>query len=114
MMKWLLDVNVNRKIIPILKASGIESHSAVNLGWRLLTNGDLISAAVTGGFNVMLTNDVRIMQIGNKSLSNCLDFSIVLLRLPQIPSEKYLQAFEAKWLAAPIEPQRGRLLIWPD
>ena len=34
---WLLDVNVNRKIIPLLKAKGVESQSAIDLGWRFPT-----------------------------------------------------------------------------
>jgi predicted nuclease of predicted toxin-antitoxin system len=88
MMNWLLDVNVNRKLIPLLKSSGVEAHSAIDLGWRLLTNGNLIETAVANGFNVMLTNDVRIEHSAEKSLLKYPDFALVLLRLPQIPSEQ--------------------------
>ncbi len=111
---WLLDVNVNRKIIPLLTANGVESQSAIDLGWRLLTNGRLIEKAFVSGFKVMLTNDVRIEQSAEKSLVKFSDFALVLLRLPQIPSEQYLQIFQQQWAKHGILPEKGRLVVWPQ
>ncbi|MCX6123517.1 MAG: hypothetical protein NTV34_02020 [Proteobacteria bacterium] len=104
---WLLDVNVNRKIIPLLKAKGVESQSAIDLGWRLLTNGRLIEKAFVSGFKVMLTNDVRIEQSAEKSLVKFSDFALVLLRLPQIPSEQYLQMFCKNGRNKEFFPKKG-------
>ena len=111
---WLLDVNVNRKIIPLLRANGVDAQSAIDLGWRLLTNGHLIEKAFVSGFKVMLTNDVRIEQSAEKSLVKFSDFALVLLRLPQIPSEQYLQMFQQQWAKQAILPEKGRLSIWPQ
>ena len=93
-MTWLLDVNVNRKLIPLLTTLGVRAESSINLGWRLLTNGDLIEMAVNRQSEVMLTNDVRILDSAGKSLLKYPRFAIVLLRLPQVPSETYLELFK--------------------
>ena len=42
------------------------------------------------------------------------DFAMVLLRLPQIPSEQYLQMFQQQWAKHGILPEKGRLLVWPQ
>ena len=88
--------------------------SGDRFGWRLLTNGRLIEKAFASGFKVMLTNDVRIEQSAEKSLVKFSDFALVLLRLPQIPSEQYLQVFQQQWAKHTILPEKGRLIVWPQ
>lgn len=112
-MNWLLDVNVNRKLIPVLMGLGIMVESLLTRGWRLLSNGDLIEMAVTSGFEVMLTNDVRILESAGKSLLKYPQFALVLLCLPQFPSKIYLELFEKTWHLAPILPIPGKTISWP-
>lgn len=112
-MNWLLDVNVNRKLIPVLMGFGIKAESSIIRGWRLLSNGDLIEMAVTSGFGIMLTNDVRILKSAGKSLSKYPQFALVLLCLPQVPSKTYLDLFEKAWSNAPILPIAGKAISWP-
>ena len=45
---WLLDANMPNNIIAVLGAFGIEAHTAESRGWKGLTNGDLVEAAVQG------------------------------------------------------------------
>ena len=47
---WLLDANIDIRVREILAEFGIESRTAESLGWKQLLNGDLVQAAVKGGF----------------------------------------------------------------
>jgi hypothetical protein len=36
--------------VEVLRADGVTSDTAANRGWKALSNGDLVPAAVTAGF----------------------------------------------------------------
>ena len=69
--------------------------------------------AVNRGFGVMLTNDVRILDSAGKNLLKYPQFALVLLRLPQVPSESYLKLFKEAWESNPILPLAGKTISWP-
>lgn len=56
--KVLFDVNVPRSASRFLTGHAVAF--ADQLGWRELTNGDLLSAAESDGFDVMLTADTNL------------------------------------------------------
>jgi hypothetical protein len=51
---WLLDANMDVHLIPVLDDYGIPCDAAGNRGWKALSNGDLVTAAVNAGFIVSL------------------------------------------------------------
>jgi len=61
----LFDVNVPRPLARLLTSHNIEL--ADQLGWRELTNGDLLTAAEQAGFDVMLTADTNLRYQQNLS-----------------------------------------------
>jgi hypothetical protein len=58
MRSILLDHNVPAPLCRLL--TGHNARTAFDLGWATLTNGDLIAAAETGGFEVLVTADTNI------------------------------------------------------
>lgn len=54
-MRVLLDENMPRKLVRLL--AGCDVHMVVDMGWRGLTNGRLLRAAVDAGFSRMVTLD---------------------------------------------------------
>jgi hypothetical protein len=61
----LFDVNVPRPLARLLTRHDVELADA--LGWRELTNGDLLSAAEQAGFDLMLTADTNLRYQQNLS-----------------------------------------------
>jgi hypothetical protein len=47
---WLLDANMDVHPVQTLNELGVSCDTAANLGWKALSNGELVSAAVTAGF----------------------------------------------------------------
>jgi len=47
---WLLDANMDVHLVSILAGFEISSDTAGKRGWKALSNGDLVSAAVDAGF----------------------------------------------------------------
>jgi predicted nuclease of predicted toxin-antitoxin system len=64
-MQILLDQNAPRQLRNHL--SGHDVVSARQMGWDNLENGDLITAAEAGGFNVLITADQNIQYQQNLS-----------------------------------------------
>ena len=54
---WLLDANMDVHLASVLTGLGIECDTAGNRGWKALSNGDLVKAAVDAGFRCLLTRD---------------------------------------------------------
>jgi len=54
---WLLDANMDVHLASVLTGLGISCDAAGNRGWKTLSNGDLVKAAVDAGFLCMLTRD---------------------------------------------------------
>jgi hypothetical protein len=61
----LFDVNVPRPLARLITRHDVEL--ADRLGWRELTNGDLLSAAEQAGFDLMLTADTNLRYQQNLS-----------------------------------------------
>lgn len=64
-MRVLLDNCVNHRFGPLLR--GHEVVHARELGWSELKNGELVSAAETAGFPVMVTTDKQMQHQQNLS-----------------------------------------------
>jgi len=91
----LFDVNVPRPLARLLSRHAVEH--ADQLGWRELTNGNLLSAAEQVGFDVMLTADTNIRYQQNLSGRR---ISIVALSTNAWPiirdnAEKVIEAVDA-------------------
>ncbi len=111
---WLLDHNLPRQLYEVFKESiKIPVETANNRNWEALENGELVRAAVAGGFSCILTKDVRFRDSASKTLLFYPNFSIVLITLKQQRGPLYAKAFLSSWSAAPIQPVPGRLVIWP-
>ena len=54
---WLLDANIDVHLASLLKSFQIECDTAANRGWKALSNGHLVKAAVDAGFDCLLTRD---------------------------------------------------------
>jgi hypothetical protein len=52
---WLLDANMDVHLASVLTGFGIDCDTAGNRGWKALSNGDLVKAAVDAGFRCLLT-----------------------------------------------------------
>ncbi len=110
---WLLDANMPVQLVELLKELGIEADSAVACGWNTLSNGNLVSVALQAKFTVLLTRDRLFGESAAQTLKVHNEFSIVLVRLPQLRASQFLAAFRAAWQTAQIVPERGRMIDWP-
>jgi hypothetical protein len=98
---WLLDANMDVHLAPVLIGFNISCDTAGTRGWKALSNGDLVSAAVGAGFRCLLTR--------TNSSANPLP----VVNVPQQPWPKYREQFLALWTTQPIEPIAGQLIQWP-
>jgi hypothetical protein len=48
---WLLDANMDVHLVSVLTGFKIPCDTAGKRGWKALSNGDLVSAAVNAGFH---------------------------------------------------------------
>jgi hypothetical protein len=48
---WLLDANMDVHLRSVLSELGFASETAADRGWKALSNGQLVAAAVVGGFD---------------------------------------------------------------
>jgi hypothetical protein len=111
---WLLDVNVDVSLERLLKAKGILVENTISRGWRELTNGNLVTAAVDSGFTCLITRDVDFAKSAEKALKDYDKFAAVVLTLPQARRKDWLEHFEKICLESPITPIPGKLIFWPD
>lgn len=66
---WLLDANMDVHLVDLLSDFGVNSDTAANRGWKALSNGLLVAAAVTHGFTCLLTRDQLFAESGRESSS---------------------------------------------
>ena len=111
---WLLDVNVDLKLVDVLEGFGVTAKSSIELGWRHLVNGDLVSTAVENGYACILTRDGLFGQSAAQALKSYPDIAVVIVTLPQRRCEPYLEAFKLAWSDAPIKPSKGKIIQWPS
>jgi hypothetical protein len=110
---WLLDVNMPRQLTKLLAGLGIASDTANARGWGTLVNGELLEAAANSGFNCLLTRDRLFGESAGLKISRYPDFSIVIVRLPQVRASQFLASFETAWRKNPISPIPGQAILWP-
>jgi hypothetical protein len=110
---WLLDVNIDVHLVPVLNELGVDCDTAANRGWKALSNGDLVGTAVSAGFTCLLTRDQRFGESAARALKVYSGFAVVIVNLPQLPRGKHQEDFLAAWRARPIEPIAGSLIYWP-
>jgi hypothetical protein len=110
---WLLDANMDVHLVQILASYGIIADTASNRGWKALSNGQLVAAAVTHGFTCLLTRDRLFGETAGHALKAHPDFAIVLVNLPQQRSDLYHKRFIDLWSEWPVEPKPGQLTEWP-
>lgn len=111
---WLLDVNVPRRIVAVLREFGVEAETAGSRGWDGLANGKLVEAAVHGGFTCLLTRDRLFGESAARALNDFPRFSVVLLTIPQLRGPQFLEQFRLVWRSNPIKPVPGKLIQWPE
>ena len=110
---WLLDANVDIHLAALLTERGIACDTAANRGWKALSNGQLVAAAMANGFDCLLTRDRLFSESASRALRSQPIFAVVLINLPQGRWTEYRERFLELWTLSPIEPQAGRLVEWP-
>jgi len=110
---WLLDANMDVHLTSVLAEFGIASECAAAKGWNVLSNGQLVTAAVEGGFDCLLTRDRLFAESASRALRLHSNFAVILINLPQQRWPEYRQAFLRAWASSPITPQAGCLIEWP-
>jgi hypothetical protein len=110
---WLLDKNVPIQLSDALSERGIQALTAESRGWGALTNGDLIAAAVAAGITCILTRDRLFTQSASKAFKVHAALAVVILVLPQLRAQPFLEAFSRAWSERPIDPRPGEALYWP-
>lgn len=111
---WLLDVNMPRRLTSLLKELGIESATAQSRGWDSISNGKLLEAAADAGFSCLLTRDQLFGESSSRSLKCFPEFAIVLVTLPQLREQAFLDAFRKAWHTRQVRPIPGQITFWPS
>lgn len=110
---WLLDANLDVHLVEFLRSMDIDCDTAKNRGWQALRNGDLVTAAMTSGFDVLLTRDQLFAESASRAWRSFPALSIVIVTIPQMPSKQYLEHFASTWSASSIRPVPGKIVVWP-
>ncbi len=110
---WLLDANMDVHLTSVLTALEIECDTAGNRGWKALSNGDLVKAAVNAGFQCLFTRDRLFGESAATALKLFPHFAVVVVNIPQRRWPQYREQFLARWRERPIDPAAGRLIDWP-
>jgi predicted nuclease of predicted toxin-antitoxin system len=110
---WLLDVNMPKRLTSLLKELSIEGVTTQSRGWNTLTNGRLVEAAASAGFSCLLTRDRRFGDSASAALKQFSTFSVVIVTLPQLREQQFLEAFRTAWNNSPILPVPGHRTSWP-
>ena len=110
---WLLDANMDAHLVSLLKNFGIGCDTGGNRGWKALSNGELVTAAVAAGFVCLLTRYQLFGQSDARALKLFPHFAVVVVDVPQQPWNRYRGRFAALWMERPISPVAGQLVHWP-
>ena len=94
---WLLDANVDVHLIDLLNELGVLADTAGRRGWKSLSNGQLVSAAVENGFSCLLTRDRLFAESASRALRLHSDFAVVLVKLSQQRWPEYRKRFLDAW-----------------
>jgi uncharacterized protein DUF5615 len=110
---WLLDANMDVHLVQTLNELGVSCDTCANRGWKALSNGELILAAVAGDFTCLLTRDQLFGESAARALKHFPSFAVVVVDLPQQHWQAHQKQFIAAWGARSIEPVAGSLIHWP-
>jgi hypothetical protein len=110
---WLLDANMDVHLVSVLTGIDVFCDTAAQRGWKSLSNGELVRAAVDAGFKCLLTRDQLFGESASQALKQFPEFAVVVVNLPQRPWPQYREEFLAQWRERPIEPIAGKLIQWP-
>jgi predicted nuclease of predicted toxin-antitoxin system len=110
---WLLDVNMPNKLAQALFELGVSAETTHQRGWDALTNARLLEAAVSQGFNCLLTRDRLFAESAARALKRFPHFRVVVVTLPQLREKAFLDAFRKAWDASPILSVPGEVVYWP-
>jgi hypothetical protein len=110
---WLLDANMDVHLAEVLRGLGIPCETAKNRGWRTLSNGDLVAAAVAAGLPCLLTRDQLFGESASRALKTFPEFAVVGINIPQQRWQQYRGRFVAWWAERPIMPVPSQLTRWP-
>jgi len=91
---WLLDANMDVHLVSVLESFGIACDTAANRGWKALSNGELVTAAVAAGFVCLLTRDQLFGQSASRALTFP-QFAVVVIDVPQQTWNLYRARFTA-------------------
>jgi len=80
---WLLDANMDVHLTGVLTQFGIVSHTAADRGWKALSKGQLVAAAVASGFDCLLTRDRLLGESASHALRVHSMFALILINLPR-------------------------------
>src|SRR3954470_18820354 len=90
---WRLDANMDVHLTSVLEELGIACETAAYRGWKALSNGQLVAAAVADGFDCLLTRDRLFGESASRALGLHPAFAVVLVHLPQQRWPEYRQSF---------------------
>ncbi len=110
---WLLDANMDVHLAGVLTELGIRCNTAGNRGWKALSNGDLVKAAMDAGVRCLLTRDRLFGESAARALKAFPEFAVVVVNIPRRRWPEYRELFEARWKESPIAPVPGCLVDWP-
>jgi len=79
---WLLDANMDVHLASVLTGFKIACDTAGKRGWRALSNGDLVSAAVGAGFRCLLTRDQLFGESASHALRLFPEFAVMVVNVP--------------------------------
>ena len=111
---WLLDANIDVHVAELLRGLGIGCDTAEKRGWKDLSNGRLVAAAVEAGFACLMTRDRLFGDSASRALANHPGFAVLLVTLPQQRSSVYCDSFRSAWQQRAILPRPGTLVMWPS
>jgi hypothetical protein len=110
---WLLHANMDVHLAELISELGTTCDTAAHRGWKALSNGNLVAAAVRAGFTCILTRDRLFAQSASRAIRSHPEFAVVLVNLPQRPWDQYKIFFISAWSSSPINPQPGQNMEWP-
>jgi len=73
---WLLDANMDVHLISDLAGFQTSCDTAGKRGWKPLSNGDLVRAAVGAGFSCLLTRDQLFGESASRGLKSYPQFAV--------------------------------------
>jgi hypothetical protein len=78
---WLLDANMDVHLASVLTGFKISCDTAGKRGWKALSNGELVGAAVGAGVRCLLTRDQVFGESASRALKLFPQFAVVVVNV---------------------------------